>query len=134
MDSRPFTDVTGWWEVSTKFEHTSYKPFENLTVIYQIYFQQNGNEVIANGEKQFDQPAGRARQDTAHTPIHLDGIFKGRSLQATFEEEGARRKTTGDFLLTVSSDGNTLKGDFHSAGAGASGTVLATRMKSDPTH
>ncbi len=120
-------NLSGEWTMVNTIERTSYPAYANLRVGYHLVITQTGSEFTADGEKVSEN--GRQMADYERTPIHLTGSVDQSSASASFVEEGLRRKTSGRFAWTVTTDGNQLRGTFSSTAAQSSGPSVATREK-----
>jgi hypothetical protein len=118
-------NLSGEWTMVNTIERTSYPAYTNLRVGYHLVITQTGSEFTADGEKVSEN--GRQMADYERTPIHITGSVDQNSASATFVEEGLRRKTSGRFAWTLTTDGNQLRGTFSSSAAQSSGPSVATR-------
>ena len=125
VDSTPF-DLTGGWTIEHEIVKTTYSPYRGLLLGYRIHLLQQGKQLTGVGEKRTEN--GQELPSEAFTPIRLSGTVKGRSVSGTFEEEGARRKTSGTFFWEVSDDGNSLVGSYSSTAASSSGPARGSRI------
>lgn len=126
-DRHPSVDVSGEWLLENTIQATTFSAYEGLKLGYRVFLQQDGRNVQATGEKVSED--GKPIPSSAHTPIAFSGIIKGRRLSGTFNEEGTKRKTTGTFDWTISSDKDKLSGTFTSTAASASGPSVCSRVK-----
>ena len=120
-------NLSGEWSMVNTIERTSYPAYANLRIGYHLVITQTGTEFTADGEKVSE--SGRLMADYERTPIHVTGTVDQSSASATFVEEGLRRRTSGSFEWTLSTDGNQLRGTFTSSAAKSSGPSVATREK-----
>jgi hypothetical protein len=120
-------NLSGEWNMVNTIERTSYPAYTNLRIGYHLVITQTGNEFTADGEKVSE--SGRLMADYERTPIHLTGSVDQSGASATFVEEGLRRKTTGRFEWTLTTDSSQLRGTFTSTAAKSSGPSVATREK-----
>lgn len=121
------TDLSGEWNMVNTIERTSYPAYTNLRVGYHLVITQTGTEFTADGEKVSE--SGRPMADYERTPIHVTGQVDQSGASATFVEEGLRRRTSGRFEWTLTTDGNQLRGTFVSTAAKSSGSSVATRER-----
>jgi hypothetical protein len=119
--------MSGEWNMVNTIERTSYPAYANLRLGYHLVFNQTGTEFTADGEKISE--SGRPMADYERTPIHVTGSVDQNSVSATFVEEGLRRKTSGRFEWTLTTDGTQLRGTFSSTAARSSGSSIVTRGK-----
>jgi hypothetical protein len=120
-------NLSGEWNIVNTIERTSYPAFANLRIGYHLVITQTGTEFTADGEKVSEN--GRAMADYERTPIHVTGSVGQNSASASFVEEGLRRKTSGSFEWTLTTDGNQLRGSFTSTAARSSGPSVGTRER-----
>ena len=119
-------DVTGAWSATTRVDSASVDRYKGLRLGYRLNLQQSGNQITGTGFKTAEN--GRALKAKARTPITLEGTTNGRDLRLTFTEQGLRRASTGQFVMTIANDG-TLRGRFDSDAARSRGTVEARRRQ-----
>jgi cytoskeletal protein RodZ len=122
----PTEDLSGTWRFVTRVESSTIPSFEGLELGYWIRFAQNGNAIEGTGRKMSEN--GRMLVAEAQTPIVLTGTVAGDRLTITFTEQGARRRSSGRFVL-VREDGAAWRGRFASDAARSSGTALAHRTE-----
>jgi hypothetical protein len=120
-------NLSGEWSLVNTIERTSYPAYANLRIGYHLVITQKGTEFTADGEKVSE--SGRLMADNERTPIHVTGTLDQSSASATFVEEGQRRRTSGSFEWTLTTDGNQLRGTFSSTAAKSSGPSVATRER-----
>lgn len=120
-------DLSGAWNMVNTIERTNYPAYTNLRMGYHLVITQKGTEFTADGEKVSEN--GRVMADYERTPIHVTGTVDQSGASATFVEEGLRRRTSGSFEWTLTTDGNQLRGTFTSTAAKSSGPSVATREK-----
>jgi hypothetical protein len=120
-------NLSGEWNIVNTIERTSYPAYANLRIGYHLVITQTGTEFTADGEKVSEN--GRAMADYERTPIHVTGSVDQNGASATFVEEGLRRKTSGSFEWTLTTDGNQLRGIFTSTAAKSSGPSVGTRER-----
>lgn len=120
-------NLTGEWSMINTIERTSYPAYTNLRIGYHMVITQTGSEFTADGEKVSEN--GRPMADYERTPIHVTGSVDQSGVSATFVEEGLRRRTSGRFEWTLTTDGNQMRGTFTSTAAKSSGSSVATRER-----
>lgn len=120
-------NLTGTWNVVNTVEKTSYRSFANLRIGYRLIISQSGANFTAEGEKLLED--GRTLPTNGRTAIHVTGAVEGKTIEASFVEEGARRKTSGRFVWQVQREGTLMKGTFISTAANSSGTSVATKER-----
>jgi hypothetical protein len=126
-DRHPGVDISGEWQLENTLESTTRSTFQGMRLGYRVFFQQDGRNVHATGEKVSEN--GQSIPSSAHTPIAFSGIIKGRKLTGPFVEQGTKRESTGKFEWTISSDEERLSGTFTSTAASASGPSVCSRVK-----
>jgi hypothetical protein len=120
-------NLSGEWSMVNTIERTSYPAYRNLRIGYHLVITQTGTEFTADGEKVSEN--GTPMADSERTPIHVTGSVDQSGVSATFVEEGIRRRTSGSFEWTLTTDGSQLRGTFTSTAAKSSGPSVATREK-----
>jgi hypothetical protein len=120
-------NLSGEWSMVNTIERTSYPAYTNLRIGYHLVMTQTGTEFTADGEKVSE--SGRLMADYERTPIHVTGSVDQSGASATFVEEGLRRRTSGRFEWTLTTDGNQLRGTFTSTAARSSGSSVVTRER-----
>ena len=120
----PASDVSGAWTFATRVESSSVAGFQGLRLGYQVDLQQKDNRVTGTGSKTAEN--GRTLAAAGQTPIAVEGTVEGNRLRLTFTERGARRQSSGTFVLNREAD-DLLRGEFTSDAARSSGTVEARR-------
>lgn len=120
-------NLTGQWKVINVVEKTSYRSFSNVEIGFRVFINQTGREFTAKGEKVSEN--GQLLPANARTPIHLSGSIDGQRVEATFIEQGVRRKTSGRFVWRIE-NAYGLTGTFVSSAARSRGTSAATKVLS----
>lgn len=118
-------DLNGAWTVTNTIQSTTYSPFKDLKLGYHIFLTQKETDVAGTGEKWSEND--KELPPAAHTHITMKGTIKGTKVTATFEEEGAARKTEGTFDWNYQKGSKSLSGTFTSTAANASGPSVAQR-------
>lgn len=119
-------DLSGNWKVVNTVEKTSYQPYKNLEVGFELAINQTGNEFTGTGQKVSEN--GRSLAGISRTPIVVQGSIDGDKVEATFSETGTARKTNGRFVWRIDKASGGLKGRFASTAARASGRSAATKQ------
>jgi hypothetical protein len=119
------TNLTGRWNVINTVQQTSYRPFDNLQIGFDLSISQTGDSFIGRGEKVSEN--GRTLPLSSRTPIEVKGSVKGNRVEATFFEAGARRKTNGRFIWRIDKTSGALSGSFVTTAARTRGTSSATK-------
>lgn len=127
LQNRTTVNVTGWWELTNTVESTSYPKYEGMQLTYRIFLQQDRTQITGKGEKWLED--GEEIEWQFHSPISIEGKAEGRTLTASFEEKGTSRTTCGNFVWTVSADGNKLEGTFTHTAANSNGSSIGRRIK-----
>lgn len=118
-------DLSGVWNIVNTVDKTSYQTFANLQIGYRLVITQNGANFTAQGEKLLEN--GRNLPEQSRTTLRLTGAVSGDTVQASFIEEGTRRKTKGTFVWRVEHPGNMMTGSFVSTAANSSGRSVGTK-------
>ena len=119
-------NLTGRWNVVNLVEKTSHQPFNALKIAFRLRIKQTGSNFTAEGEKVSEN--GRKLADSDRTPIRLNGSINGDRVEATFIEQGTRRKTSGRFVWKIDKASGGLRGTFVSTAAKTSGKSAATKL------
>ncbi|MGH7961034.1 MAG: transglycosylase domain-containing protein [Candidatus Binatia bacterium] len=120
------TDLNGWWELTNQIESTSYSAYQGLRLGYRLFLRQEGKRITGQGQKWAEN--GRGVPSSRQTPITLTGSINGSSVQVTFTEHGAQRRSGGSFHWQLSPDQTSLQGSFSSSAASTSGSSVARRI------
>ena len=123
-ESNPVEDLNGEWEMINTVESSSDTSYINARVAFRLFIKQAGQEITADGEKIW--VSDRALKSNEHTPIHITGLIKGDSVEATFVEEGLKRKSSGRFVWKLE-ENKKLGGTFVTTAADSSGRSVVTR-------
>lgn len=118
-------NLTGQWKVVNIVKTTSYRSFNDLKIAFRLRIKQTGPDFTAEGEKLSEN--GRMLPVSHRTPIRVIGTIDGERVEATFIEEGMRRKTSGRFVWRIEQAGAGLTGTFASTAASSSGKSAATK-------
>jgi len=121
----PAQDLTGKWNVVNTVQKTSYGSFNNMQIAFNLSIQQSGKGFTGQGEKVSEN--GRSLPPSSRTPIQVQGSINGDTIEATFYEQGATRKTNGRFVWRVDKAGG-LTGTFNSTAARTSGKSTARKV------
>jgi len=119
------TNLTGRWSVINTVQQTSYRPFDNLQIGFDLSIRQSGDSFTGRGEKVSEN--GRTLPSISRTPIEVKGSVKGNRVEATFFEAGARRKTNGRFIWRIDKASGALSGSFVTTAARTRGTSSAKK-------
>lgn len=119
-------NLSGLWTLSTLVETSSYSSYEGLQLGYRVRLEQDGTRVTGFGEKVMEN--GTDLSSRARTPIRVQGTIDGERITLTFVERGARRSSTGRFVLHLDDGAGVLRGRFTSDAARSTGRVEARRQ------
>ena len=119
------TDLTGRWSVINTVQQTSYRPFDNLQIGFDLAINQTGDSFTGRGLKVSEN--GRPLPSSARTPIEVKGSVKGDRVEATFVESGTQRKTNGRFVWRIDKASSVLRGNFVTTAARTKGTSSAKK-------
>jgi hypothetical protein len=125
VTAHPRCNVSGDWTITNKIESTSYHPFQGLALGYRVTFIQDGANISGSGEKWSEN--NKWLEPRAHTHITIKGIANGGHISATFEEDGAVRKTVGTLEWTYQSSPERVTGSFTSTAANSRGSSAGER-------
>lgn len=118
-------NLTGNWSVVNTVEQTSYQPYKNMKVGFNVSINQNGKDFTGKGEKISEN--GQSLPADSRTPILVKGRVDGDKVEATFTESGALRKTNGRFVWRVDKASGGLTGTFSSTAARTRGKSAAKK-------
>lgn len=118
-------NLSGVWNFINTVDKTSYRMFADLQIGYRLVVTQNGANFTAEGEKILEN--GNSLPPDGRTPIRVTGAVYRNTVQASFIEHGARRKTSGTFVWQVEQQGKLMKGSFVSTAANSSGISIGTK-------
>lgn len=118
-------NLNGNWNVINTVEQTSYQPYKNMQVGFNVSINQTGNKFTGTGQKISEN--GQTLPATSRTPIVVKGTINGDKVEATFSESGAVRKTNGRFVWKLDRVKGGLTGTFVSTAARARGKSAATK-------
>jgi len=121
--ARAAQDLTGKWTVVNTVDTTSYQPFKNMKIGFDVSINQTGRTFTGKGQKISEN--GRSIPANSRTPIQLQGTIEGNRVEATFFEEGTGRKSNGRFVWRIDNAG--LTGIFATTAARSSGKSAARR-------
>ena len=119
------TDLTGRWSVINTVQKTSFRPYDNLQIGFDLSINQSGDTFTGRGEKVTEN--GRRLPSGSRTPIEVKGSVKGDRVEATFFEAGAQRKTNGRFVWRIDKVSGGLTGSFVTTAARSKGTSSAKK-------
>jgi hypothetical protein len=125
MSDASSVDLTGSWSWTTRVEITDVAAFENMNLGFRLQLQQTGDRIKGRGLKWMEN--GKLIPAGSRTPIIVDGERRGDRLELRFTEHGARRRSSGTFVMDIGPDG-TLRGQFASTSANSSGSAIAHRL------
>ena len=121
-------DIAGEWTMINTVLDTQYVAYRHLQLGFRLWIRQQGNTFEGRGEKYLEN--GRPLPASARPTITIQGTLKeGTFIEATFQEAGLRRHTSGRFQLTVHGP-HQLRGTFVSTVAGSRGASQWTRVRS----
>ena len=119
-------DLSGKWKIVNSVESTSYSSFKDMKFGFDLSIDQKGSTFTGKGMKVSEN--GRSLPANSRTPIQVKGSINGDSIEATFIEEGAERKSNGRFVWRIDKAGRGLKGSFATSAARSSGKSAAIRL------
>jgi hypothetical protein len=126
-ERHPAFDLTGDWLIEDTIQVTAYRPFEGMTLSFRVSLVQQGMELKGSGEKWSQE--GKWLPTSLHTRITItNGTVKGRRINASFEEQGTKRTTSGTFYWTYDPTAMRLAGTFSSSSGETHGNSVASRI------
>lgn len=126
-ERHPSFDLTGDWLIEDTIQVTSYHPFEGMKLAFRVSLAQQGTDLAGSGEKWSQD--GKWLSTSLHTTIRLTkGTIKGKKVNVSFEEQGAKRTTSGTFYWTYEPTAMRLVGTFRSSSGETYGYSVANRI------
>ena len=119
-------DLNGNWNVVNTVEQTAYEPYRNMEIGFNVAINQAGRDFTGTGEKISEN--GRNLNSSGRTAIQVKGTIDGDQVHATFSENGASRKTNGQFVWRIDKGAGGLTGTFVSTAARTSGKSTARKL------
>jgi len=119
-------NLNGAWVLLDTVESTSYLPYANSQVGFQLTVNHVGAAFTAQGQKYLIN--GRELPSGQRTAIRITGTIDADTIHATFVESGTRRDGTGTFTWKIENEGKSLRGRFASNAARSSGASVATKQ------
>lgn len=108
-------DIAGEWTISNTIMDTQYTAYRDLQLGFRLWIRQQGNTFEGRGEKYLEN--GQPIPPRARRPITIQGTLQeGGIIEATFQEAGLRRHTSGRFQLARHAP-HELRGTFSSTAA-----------------
>ena len=117
--------VAGHWTLEDQTEVTTHAPYKGVKATYDIFLTQSGGSLTGSGEKMTE--GGVSLPTKARTHIDISGSVGVTSIDATFQEHGTLRISTGAFHWRRKMDGSWV-GKFESDVAGSSGPSSIKRV------
>jgi hypothetical protein len=119
-------NLSGNWQVINTVEQTSYEPYRNMEIGFTVAINQAGRDFTGTGEKISEN--GRSLPAAGRTPISVKGTIDGDKVHATFSENGAVRRTNGQFVWRIDRGSGGLTGTFISTAARTRGKSAAKKV------
>ena len=123
-------NLSGVWKVKMKIVESSFNPYKDLLIEYQIYLIQNGNNVIGTGEK--IRETNKEKEITEYernkrVTIKIDGSFDRKYLRKSLlnlivVENGRQRESRASYNLKVKNS-KRMVGSFKGTAADAIGNL-----------
>ena len=126
-DQNP-NDIQGSWTIETLTANTTDTNYQDMKLVYSVFFTQNGNSFTGVGEKTGEQVKGKPMVNlvgTQRTHIDITGTISNSKIHANFTDHGKIRNSVGQFDWTLRS--NAGEGTFSSTAADSSGTSSLAR-------
>lgn len=126
-EHHPAFDLTGDWLVEDTVQLTAYHSFQGMKLGFRVSLAQQGEELTGLGEKWSEN--GKRLPTNLHTTIKLTkGTIRGKNVTVTFEEQGAKRTTSGTLYWTYDPTEKRLVGTFSTTSGDTRGSTVATRL------
>jgi hypothetical protein len=129
----PLPEITGRWYMEITTENTSYNPFKNMILRYELMIWREGTRIHGSLEKIYENSSTGEREYIGENRTRgiVDGyldkkIFTKDRLILHVIENGHGRESTNFYDLTVSSN-KAMQGVFTSMIASQDGKVLLQR-------
>jgi hypothetical protein len=128
-------NLSGGWNAKLKIIESSYGPYNNLTLYYEIHLLQKGYELSGTGEKVKEVNNKNELLEyerNKRVTIELDGYyehnyFKKSNVYLNIIEKGRKRESRSTYTLNIES-GEKLKGTFDSTAADSKGEIIIERF------
>ncbi len=135
--ANPKVDISEGWTVYVTTDNTAYKPYKNLTSVWEFLITQKGDKAfVGSGEKMRDvNPDGSitSYEATRRDGVKFNGIIKkafGSNAQIQFEcrNYGLLHESTAIYNVEMIND-DSLSGTFTTTVAHGSGRVIMKHHK-----
>jgi serine/threonine-protein kinase len=118
--------VGGRWEVTHHVEATSYEPFQDMLLGYELTLVQDGSRVYGQGRKVSENGVLLPRGQ--RTPIEVAGRIENGQVILNFTETGGSRTSRGTIRWRLA-QGDDLQGNFASDAANSRGASSGRRLR-----
>ena len=119
--------IGGRWELTHHVEATSYAPFQDMLLGYEVTLVQEGNRVYGQGRKVSEN--GVLLPRTQRTPIEVAGRIERGQVVLNFTEIGGSRTSRGTIRWRVNPGDDDVQGRFTSDAADSSGASSGRRVR-----
>ena len=119
--------ISGHWELTHHVEATSYQPFQDMLLGYELNLQQDGNRLYGQGRKVSENGVMLPRAQ--RTPIEVAGRIQNGQVVLSFTEIGGSRTSRGTIRWRVSPGDDDVEGRFTSDAADSSGASSGRRLR-----
>ena len=116
----------GRWELTHHVEATSYEPFLDMVLGYEITLVQEGNRLHGRGRKVSEN--GVLLPRAQRTPIDVAGRIENGEVVLNFTETGASRTSHGTIRWRLTSADGAFEGRFASDAAHSRGPSSGRRL------
>ena len=120
-------EIGGRWEMTNHIEATSYEPFQDMLLGYEVTLVQDGDRVHGRGRKVSEN--GQPLPQGQRTPIDVVGRIENGQLVLHFTELGSSRTSRGTIRWRLVPGGANLAGRFSSDAAASSGASVGRRIR-----
>jgi len=119
--------IGGRWELTHHVEATSYAPYQDMLLGYEVNLVQEGNRVYGQGRKMSEN--GVLLPRTQRTPIEVAGRIENGQVVLNFTEIGGSRTSRGTIRWRVAPGDDDVQGRFTSDAADSSGASSGRRVR-----
>ena len=128
-------NLTGEWKLEIIVVESSYNPYKNLVIVYNIHLLQKGYDLNGTGEKveEIDKTGKSFVYDNNKRIVtRMDGFYERKFLRSSkvflnVVEIGLERETRATYILEFE-DRKNLKGAFTWTAANKKGSARLTRL------
>jgi hypothetical protein len=130
----PKKNITGQWKTILKINKSSYKPYNNLNIEFNIHLLQNGTQITGSGEKVRDfhiDGNETVFERNKRVKLEIIGYYEKTYLRKSkvflnIIEKGRERESRSTYVMTVTKS-TLLNGTFTSTAADSRGSIKMTK-------